>query len=413
MTEPAPSVESPLGWRIAFISMLLMGIGFGGPYITVVALKPIAAEFDWPRSVPSFASAVTYFGAGVGGIAMGWFADRIGVAWIVLVGSTMIGLGAIVASFSHGMGQLYFAHGILFGLLGNATTFAPLMANITRWFDRRRGVAVAIVGSGQSIGGMVWPPILRYSVDEFGWRTTMLWWGMMAISLMVPLCFFLRHRPPVSPVRPGVRVPQKGDRVFGLSGHLVLALLCLAIVGCCVAMAMPMTHIVALCTDLGIPAARGAEMLSLLLGSAFLSRIYWGQLSDRVGGLKTILYGGAGQAVALAFYMFVDGLIPLYLLSMAFGLAFGGIVPAYSLVIRDVFPANEIGWRMGALYLFGTLGMALGAWLGGVIFDAVLNYKPAFLAGVLANLVNVAIIGWLVWRQHGPRGSAVAVSQRA
>ncbi|MSP48081.1 MAG: MFS transporter [Alphaproteobacteria bacterium] len=413
MTEPAPSVESPLGWRIAVISMLVMGIGFGGPYVTIVALKPIAAEFDWPRSIPSFASAVTYIGAGLGGILMGWYADRVGVAWVVLIGATMIGLGAIVASYAEGMGQLYFAHGVLFGFFGNATTFAPLMANITRWFDRRRGVAVAVVGSGQSIGGMVWPPILRYSVDEFGWRSTMFWWGVLAISAMVPLCFLLRHRPPVSPVRPGVRVPEKGDLVLGLPGNLVQLLLCLAIAGCCVAMAMPMTHIVAYCTDLGISAARGAEMLSLLLGSAFLSRLYWGQLSDRIGGLKTILYGGAGQAVALAFYIFVDGVVPLYVLSMAFGLAFGGIVPAYSLVIREVFPLSDIGWRMGALYLFGTLGMALGAWLGGVIFDAVLDYKPAFLTGVLFNLANVAIIGWLVWRRRGHQGGGVAAIQGA
>ena len=413
MTKSSVSIESALGWRIAVISMLLMGIGFGGPYVTVVALKPIAAEFDWPRSIPSFASSATYIGAGLGGIAMGWFADRIGVAWIVLLGSTMIGLGAIVASYSEGMGQLYFAHGVMFGLFGNATTFAPLMANITRWFDNRRGVAVAIVGSGQSIGGLVWPPILNHTVEHYGWRVTMFWWGLLAIGLMVPLCFFLRHRPPASAVRPGFREPQKGDRVLGLNGNLVQLLICLAIVGCCVAMAMPMTHIVAFCTDLGIPAARGAEMLSLLLGSAFLSRMYWGRLSDRVGGLKTILYGAIGQAAALSLYMFVDGMVPLYVLSVAFGLAFGGIVPAYSLVIRDLFPAAEAGWRMGAMYLFGTLGMAMGAWLGGVVFDAVLRYQPAFLVGVLFNIVNIAIIGWLVWRKHGMRGGGVSVPQTA
>jgi len=229
----------------------------------------------------------------------------------------------------------------------------------------------------------------------------------------VPLCFFLRHRPPASAVRPGFREPQKGDRVLGLNGNLVQLLVCIAIVGCCVAMAMPMTHIVAFCTDLGIPAARGAEMLSLLLGSAFVSRMYWGRLSDRVGGLKTILYGSIGQAVALSFYMLVDSMVPLYVLSVAFGLAFGGIVPAYSLVIRDLFPASEAGWRMGAMYLFGTLGMAMGAWLGGIVFDAVLRYQPAFLVGVLFNITNIAIIGWLVWRKHGMGGRGVPMAQTA
>jgi MFS family permease len=413
VTEPAPSVESPLGWQIATVSMLLMAIAFGGPYITVVALKTIAAEFDWPRSVPSFASAATYIGAGIGGIAMGWFADRVGVHWIVLIGATMIGLGAIVASYSAGMGQLYFAHGVLFGLLGNATTFAPLIANTTRWFDKRRGVAVALAGSGQSVGGFIWPPALSYAVETWGWRETMFWWGFLAIATMVPLCFLLRHRPPVSPVRPGFREPQKGDRVLGLNGNLVLFMLCLAIVGCCVAMAMPLTHIVSYCSDLGISAARGAEMLSLLLGSAFLSRLYWGRLSDRVGGLKTILYGAAAQAVALACYIVIDGMIPLYILSIAYGLAFGGIVPAYSLVVREVFPANEAGWRMGALYLFGTLGMAGGAWIGGVVFDLALDYRPAFLVGVLFNLSNIAIIGWLVWRHQRPESGRVVAVQGA
>jgi predicted MFS family arabinose efflux permease len=241
----------------------------------------------------------------------------------------------------------------------------------------------------------------------------MFWWGLLAMATMIPLCFLLRHRPPVSPVRPGVREPQKGDRVLGLDGNLVLFLLCLAIVGCCVAMAMPLTHIVAYCTDLGIPAARGAEMLSLLLGSAFLSRLYWGRLSDRVGGLRTILYGAAAQAFALALYIVIDGMIPLYILSVVYGLAFGGIVPAYSLVVRDMFPVSEIGWRMGALYLFGTLGMAGGAWIGGAVFDLALDYRPAFLVGVLFNLSNVAIIGWLVWRQQGPRSGVAAAVQGA
>jgi predicted MFS family arabinose efflux permease len=214
-------------------------------------------------------------------------------------------------------------------------------------------------------------------------------------------------------VRPGVREPQKGDLVLGLNGNLVLFLLCLAIVGCCVAMAMPLTHIVAYCTDIGISAARGAEMLSLLLGSAFLSRLYWGRLSDRVGGLRTILYGATAQAIALALYIVIDGMIPLYVLSIAYGLAFGGIVPAYSLVVREVFPANEAGWRMGAIYLFGTLGMAIGAWAGGAVFDIALDYRPAFLVGVLFNLSNIAIIGWLVWRKQNPEGGQVAAVQGA
>jgi MFS family permease len=378
--------------------------------VLVVALKTVAAEFDWPRSVPSTASSLVYLGAGVGGMLMAWLSDRIGVMWPAMVGATMVGIGAMVASRSTDAMDLWLSHGILIGLLGNAATFAPLVTNITRWFDRRRGVAVALVASGQSVSGAVWPSVFGYGIEEIGWRSTMFYFGIFVIATMAPLALFLRRRPPIALPAGRRSEPRSGEPVLGLSPSLVLAMVSLAIVGCCIAMAMPMVHMVAFCSDLGYQPQRGAEMLSLLLAAAFLSRLFWGRLSDRIGGLRTILFGAAAQAAVLAFYIVIENLVALYALSISFGLAFGGIVPAYTLVVRELFPSREAGWRIGVVYFFGTVGMALGAYLGGALYDLTLSYPPAFLGGVLANLATIVLIGALVLRQMQPPHPAPAAA---
>jgi len=403
------SIETPYGWVVAIVSLAIMAIGFGVPYVVVVALKPIAAEFGWPRSWPALGNSCVYVGAGIGGIFMGWLTDRIGVMWPAVLGSFMVGIGAMLVSSSHGIGQFLFAHALFIGLLGNSTTFTPLMANVMRWFDRRRGVAVALVASGQSVAGAIWPPIFSHAIDQVGWRTTLFWFGALCIVTMVPLALLLHRRPPQQHAGALAAEPQRGAQVLGMPANLVLGMLCFAIVGCCVAMAMPMVHTVAFCSDLGFLPERGAEMLSLLLACAFLSRIFWGRLSDRIGGLRTILIGASCQALMLSLYLVIDNLYGLYALSAGFGLAFGGIVPAYALAVRELFPGAEAGWRVGSVYLFGTSGMALGAWLGGYIFDLSANYQMAFLVGVAFNMMNLVLIGLLVLRQSRYRfGMAVA-----
>jgi MFS family permease len=393
------TVETRASWAVAFASLVLISVGFGTTYVVIVALKPIAAELG-SRSVPSLASALAYVGTGIGGILMGAWADRSGPLRPALFGSAMVGSGAIVAS-SGGEWALYLGQGLMMGLLGNSAIFAPLLANVSRWFDRRRGAALALVASGQQIAGAFWPPVFRWAVDTIGWRETLFWYGVFALATMAPLCFFLRHRPP-APAPSATAEPQRGEPVLGLPANLVLGLMGAAIVGCCVAMAMPMGHLVAFCSDLGYLPARGAEMLSLLLASAFLGRFYWGRLSDRIGGLETVLIGSAAQALALSMFLVVDGLVGLYLLSAAFGLAFGGIIPSYALAVRQLFPTAEAGWRIATVILFGLWGMALGGWLGGWIYDQAASYAPAFLAGVAANLVNLCLVGFLVFRRRGP-----------
>jgi MFS family permease len=270
------------------------------------------------------------------------------------------------------------------------------MANTSRLFTRKRGTALALVASGQQVAGAVWPPVFRIGVDALGWRATLFWYGIFALAVLPPLCLALRRRPAAPGSDEVAAGGSAGGRALGLPPNLLQALLCVAIVCCCVAMAMPMSHVVALCSDLGYAPARGAEMLSLLLFAAFMSRMIWGRLSDRIGGLRTVLISSAAQAIFLSLYLVVDNLVGLYVVSAAFGLGFGGIIPSYVLAIREHFASREVGWRIGAVLLFGLCGMALGGWLGGYLYDWFGFYQPAFAVGVAFNLANLVLIGGLV-----------------
>jgi MFS family permease len=403
LQQAAAPADPPAFWWVAVASLLIIFIGWGAPYVVAVALKPMAADLGAERSVPSLASALAYIGSGVGGIAMGWWADRAGAMWPALFGSLMVGLGALVAS-SGGEVQLYIGFGLMIGLLGNAGIFAPLMANTSRLFTRKRGTALALVASGQQVAGAVWPPVFRVGVDAAGWRATLFWYGVFALAVLPPLCLALRRRPATPNSADIAAESSAGGFALGLPPNLLQALLCVAIVCCCVAMAMPMSHVVALCSDLGYAPARGAEMLSLLLLAAFMSRMIWGRLSDRIGGLRTVLISSSAQAIFLSLYLVVDNLVGLYVVSAAFGLGFGGIIPSYVLAIREHFPAREVGWRIGTVLLFGLCGMALGGWLGGYLYDRFGFYQPAFAVGVAFNLANLVLIGGLVVLGMKPRG---------
>ena len=388
-------IETRTSWRIAVASMFIIAIGWGAPYLISVALKAMAADLGAVRSVPSFAASLCYVGIGFGGIFMGWWADRVGAMWTAVLGSTMIGAGAIVAS-GGAEWQLYLGYGAMVGLFGGAGLFAPLMSNTSRWFHAKRGTALAIVGSGQQLAGLFWPQVFRYALERASWRTTLFWYGVFVLAVVPALCLMLRHRPPAivstSARRANADRPQAG------SSNLMQAVLCAAIVCCCVPMALPLQHLVAFCSDLGFAQARGTEMLTLLLISAFLSRWIWGRMSDRIGGLRTILVGSVAQMVFLACYLFVDNLYALYAVSAAFGLGFGGLIPAYVLTVRDLFPGRDAGWRIGTVLFFGLVGMAIGAWMGGALYDWFAYYKPAFALGVAFNALNLVLIGGLLMR---------------
>lgn len=389
-------------WLVVLVSLTLILIGLGANYLVVVGLKPIALDFGWSRASLALAYSLGMVGMGLGGIVMGFWSDRVGMGLPALVGAAMTGLGAVVAGLSHSLWLFYLAHALLIGMLGNGALFSPLVANTTRWFAHRRGLALGLVISGQSLAGAVWPPIFRYAIDQVGWRQTFIGYGLFAVCAMVPLSLLLRPRPP-EPSR-ATALPAGGrGLIAGYRPNLVQAMLCLAIVGCCVPMAMPMVHIVAHASDLGFSAARGAEMLSLLLASSALSRLAFGWSADRLGGLRTLLVASTCQVSILALFTVVDSLAGLYLVSALFGVGLGGIIPAYAMIVGELFPMREAGWRVATIYFFATLGMGLGAWLAGFLFDLMGGYQVAFVTGIAFNLVNLALVTTLFARTPRPR----------
>jgi MFS family permease len=410
-SDRGQSVETPYGWVVVAASLCYLIMAYGSSHLIIVSLKPMADLYGWPRWIPSLAYSALMIGAGVGGIFMGLWADKTSIRWPAMVGSVMTGGGIIVASYAPGHWTLIASCGLLVGLVGTSTAFSPMLANITRWFDRRRGMAIAITASGQALAGAVWPLIFEPRIASVGWQETWRDYGMVAIIVMLPITLAFRRPVPQQPDGGAAIANGRGDQMPSgrpvVPHNVVLALLSLAIVGCCVAMAMPVVHLIAYCSDLGFSSSTGAKMLSLLLFCSAMSRLFFGLVSDRIGGLKTILFGSAAQAMTLGLFTLVGTETSLYMVSGLFGLVFGGIVPAYALAVRELFPARDTGWRMGVVFLFGTGGMALGGFLGGWIYDVAGHYHIAFLVGVAFNVVNLVAIVTALWLK-GPRTGQLA-----
>jgi len=402
----AAGVESRYAWARLCAALALMTIGGSGMYAITVVLPRVQADFGVGRSDASLPYAFTMIGFGLGGVLMGRLSDRYGVMVPVLIGATGLAAGFIAAGNAGSIWQFNLAQGLLIGLLGTSATFAPLVADISLWFTRRRGIAVAICISGNYLAGTLWPPLIQHYIDSAGWRQTYVGIGLFCFAAMLPLALFLRRRPPVlaqmaSATAPGPAANAAGpEGKLGLSPAALLILLCVAGVACCVAMSMPQVHIVAYCGDLGYGPARGAQMLSLMLGFGIVSRLSFGWISDRIGGLRTLLLGSTLQCIALFMFLPFSGLVSLYLVSAMFGLFQGGIVPAYALIVREYFTPREAGARVGTVLMATLFGMALGGWMSGAIFDLTGSYRAAFINGIGWNLVNIAIIAALLYRSR-------------
>ena len=395
---PPLTVETNTSWFVASIAVGIASVSFGAPYIAVVALKPIAADLGSARSVPALAFAAAYFGSAVGGVIMGYAAERVGIRLVVIGGALMIALGLTLSSFG-GETTLWLAHGICVGLLGNACINAPLYVYVSRWFDRRRGSAVALFASGQYLAGAIWTPIFARAIAAFGWRRTMLLYAAFEVSAIVPAALVALRTAPEPRTSGHISGPAPGARVLGWPPRVVQGLLCLGGFLCCVPMSMPQGHLVAFCSDAGISATHGAAMLSVLLVCAFLSRQFWGLVADRIGGLHTVLAGSLCQIAAMTGFLLTQDEAGLFAVAGAFGFGLGGIVPAYVVAIRELFPAIEASWRVPLQLLFVGSGMATGGWLAGAIYDHFGFYGAAFRLGILFNASNLAVIGALVLRQ--------------
>jgi len=403
-------VESSYAWRRLAAALAIMSIGSAGMYSMSVALPPVQAEFGLLRADASLPYTLLMIGFGIGCVAMGRFADRFGAMATVLVGALGLGTGYVAAGSAGSLWQFSLAHGVLIGLLGAAATFVPLVADISLWFNRRRGIAVAIVMSGNFVAG-IWPRVMQYFFDIVGWRNTFIGFGLFCLLTLPLLALMLRGRPPAlvpdttGAAASGAASVPACTRELGISPRALLALLCLSGVSCCVAMSMPQVHLVAYCGDLGIAPARGAEMMAVMLGFGIVSRLGSGWISDHIGGVRTLLLGAILQALALALFLPYQGLVALYVVSALFGLFQGGLVPSYALIVRRYFDPGEVGMRTGAVLMATCLGMALGGWLPGIIFDATGSYRAAFINGIAWNLITIAIALFLLYRARRATGT--------
>ncbi|MSQ60463.1 MAG: MFS transporter [Betaproteobacteria bacterium] len=379
------------------VSVLLAAMGSSGMFIVSVALPQVQAEFGVTRSEASLPYTVTMIGLGLGSILMGRISDRIGIMWPVLFGTLCLSLGYILSSKATSLGQYTATYGLLIGLLGSSATFGPLIADTSLWFSRRRGLAVGICASGNYLGGALWPTVAQHFFQSTDWRQTFFGIGCFCLAVMLPLALLLRRRPAAQ----SSTVPSSlstGARSLGLSPNALQTLLCVAGVACCVAMSMPQVHIVAYCGDLGYGPARGAQMLSMMLGFGIVSRITFGIISDRVGGVRTLIIGSALQGLALLMFIPFDSLASLYVISAMFGLFQGGIVPSYAIIVRENFSPKEAGVRVTMVLTATMFGMALGGWLSGAIFDLTGSYNAAFMNGMAWNGLNLVIATWLLRR---------------
>ena len=390
--------ESTYAWLRLGAALALMTIGGSGMYSMAVAIGPVQAEFSASRGEASLPYTLTMLGFGIGGILMGRLADRFGVVRPVTLGAFGLGGGFILAGNASTLLQFSLAYGVLIGLFGCSTTFAPLVADTALWFNRRRGIAVAICASGNYLAGAVWPPTLQYLFDTIGWRATYTGLGIFCTASMLLLGLALRRKPPALESASSAGRIERSERPLGLAPNTMMALLVIAGVGCCVAMSMPQVHIVAYCGDLGYGAARGAQMLSLMLACGIVSRLISGVICDRIGGLRTLLLGSALQGLARVLFLPFDGRVSLYLISALFGLFQGGIVPSYAIIVREYFPPAEAGARVGTVLMCTLFGMALGGWMSGKVFDLTGSYHAAFVNGVAWNLLNLAIAFTLLQR---------------
>ena len=392
-------------------ALALMTIGGVGMYAMAVALGPVQAEFAADRGGASLPYTLTMIGFGIGGILMGRLSDRFGVFVPVVIGGACLGTGFVLAGLSPGLLPFTLVHGLFIGLLGCSATFAPLVADTALWFTRHRGIAVAICASGNYLAGTVWPPILQHFFDTAGWRATYIGVGIFCAVSIVGLGFVMRRRPPALEAA-SFQARTFIEKPLGLSPQTLMVLLSVAGVACCVAMSMPQVHIVAYCGDLGYGAARGAEMLSLMLAFGIVSRLASGWISDHIGGLRTLLLGSALQGVALLLFLPFDGLVSLYVVSALFGLFQGGIVPAYALIVREHFNPREAGTRTGIVLMATLFGMAFGGWISGVIFDWTGSYRAAFVNGIAFNLLNLTIAVLLLRRSFFSTAPTAAPASR-
>ena len=394
-----PAPDSAAAWLRLAATILVATVGGVGMWSVVVALPVVQADFGVPRAEASLAFTLTMVGGATGGVVLGRLLDRAGILPVLLVGAVLLAVGYVGAAYAGNFAAYAIAHGVIG--FGSSIALGPLMADISHWFVRRRGVAVTLTSAGNYVAGTVWSPVVQHLIASIGWRSTHAGIGIAsAVAIVLIGLIAMRGRAPDARAVANVVAGGSATGALGLSFFSLQVLLCMASVCCCVAMSMPQVHIVAYCGDLGYGVAHGADMLAVMMAAGIVSRIGSGFIADRVGGLRTLLLGSVLQGTALALYLFYNGLVSLYVVSALFGLFQGGIVPSYAIIVREYFPPQQAGARVGIVLMTSMFGMALGGWLSGLIFDLTGSYNAAFLNGLGFNAVNITIVLWLLYRRR-------------
>ena len=390
--------DSRYSWTRLGLTLFVATVINAGMWVIIVIMPAIEAEYGGTRAMASLPYTVTMVGFALGNYVIGRAVDHFGITASLIVAATMTAIGFGLATLSSSLLVLSFTQ-LLVGF-ASAVGFGPLIADISHWFVRRRGIAVAIAASGNYLSGAIWPILLAEVLADSGWRAVYIVMAAVTLATVIPLAFALRRRLPQEVQTAAQNTSLLNAKTVGLSPRALQYLLGFAGIGCCVAMSMPQVHIVAYCVDLGFGPAVGAQMLSLMLLCGVASRIISGLVADLLGGVRTLLIGSCLQCLALFFYLPSGGMVSLYVVSLVFGLSQGGIVPSYALVVREYMPAKEAGARVGFVLMATILGMALGGWLSGVTYDLSGSYTLAFVNGIIWNSANIAIIIWLISRSR-------------
>jgi len=399
------------GWVIVGVGFVVTGIGFGAMLSLSVFLQPIADAMGWTRGGISTAALLNWLCMGAGALLWGIISDRFGTRAVVFTGGIMLGLGMVLASRATTLGQFQLAFGLLVGLAAGSL-YTPLIATTTRWFTTHRSLAVALVSAGVSVGSMITAPLARWLISGWDWRFAMVVLGDLVWLLIIPSALLIRT-PPAPPAATGPAATG-GGRELTMAQALrtpQFAAIALTHFCCCAAHSGPIFHMVTHAIDQGVTAMAAATVLSAAGLASLSGKILCGLVADRVGAKQTLVVGLAIQAVAVSLYLVTRDLAGFYALALLFGFAYGGVMPLYAILVREYFGERAMGSVFGAVALISTLGMAVGPWGGGWLYDTFGSYFWLFLGSCGIGIGAVAIA--LTFRPPRPAGVPLPVPSLA